>query len=51
MSQETQSSSKNKTNKNTDVTIIFLRTIYHNSDMLRSIFMTFRKLTNIKSVY
>jgi len=48
MSQEKQGSSKNKTNKSTKVTIIFVRTICHKSDMFQFILMTFRDLTNIK---
>ena len=43
--------SHNKTNKCTEVKIIFLHTFHQNSDMFRSIVIIFRELLNINTVY
>jgi len=44
-------SSHNKTNKRSTVKIIFLHTIYQNSDAFLSVSIIFRELQNIKKTY
>jgi len=43
--------SYNKTNKCTNVKIIFLHTIYHYSNMFQSILIIFMELLNISKAY
>ena len=43
--------SYNKTNKCTNVKIIFVHTIYYNSDMFQSLLIIFRELLNINKVH